>query len=77
MGGTRPSYNLSKYWLYFHSQVIALFHYYNTAKVRNQHQLLTRVKLQNGSRYYFEKLLFSNYHQKLDEMLYLKHFRAF
>ena len=30
-----------KYWLYFHSQVKTLLHYYDTATVRNQHQLLT------------------------------------
>ena len=30
-----------KYWLYFHSNIIALFHYCNTAMVQNQHQLLT------------------------------------
>ena len=30
-----------KCWLYFHSQVTILFHYYHTATVRNLHQLLT------------------------------------
>ena len=29
-----------KYWLYFHSQVMALFHYCDSATLRNQHQLL-------------------------------------
>ena len=32
---------LFKYWLYFHLQVMTLLHYYDTATVRNQHQLLT------------------------------------
>ena len=32
---------LFKYWLYFHSQVMPLLHYYDTATVRNQDQLLT------------------------------------
>ena len=27
--------------LYFHSRAMALFHYYDTATVRHQHQLLT------------------------------------
>ena len=31
---------LFKYWLYFHSQVMPLLHYYDTAVVQNQHQLL-------------------------------------
>ena len=55
---------------------MALFHYYDTATVRNQHQLLTCqfkmavvIILKN---YYFRM----NYHQKLYEMQYLKHFRA-
>ena len=30
-----------KCWLYFHSRAMALFHYYDAATVRNQHQLLT------------------------------------
>ena len=29
-------------YLYSHLQVMALFHYHDTATVRNQHQLLTR-----------------------------------
>ena len=32
---------LFKYWLYFHLQEMPLLHYYDTATVRNQHQLLT------------------------------------
>ena len=30
-----------EYWLYFHSRIMALFHYCDTAMVKNQHQLQT------------------------------------
>ena len=56
-----------KYWLYFQSQAMAYFHYYDTATVRNQHQLLT-CKTYILKNYYF--------YQKLYEMQYLNHFRA-
>ena len=66
--GTRPSYNLS-------SGYMALFHYYATATVRNQRQLLT-CKTSKWESLLFKKLLFTNYHQKLNEMQYTTHFRA-
>ena len=46
---------------------MALFYNHDTATVGNQ--------LQNSIHYYL-KTLFSNYHQKLNEMQYLKHFRV-
>ena len=38
--GTRPSYNLSIGYIFIH-RLWALFHYYCSATVRNQHQMLT------------------------------------
>ena len=63
------SFLLFKYWLYFHARVMALFHYYETVKKRNQHQMLT-FKTSNDIRYFFKKILFSNYHQKLNKIQY-------
>ena len=52
---------------------MALFHYHNTATVRNQHQLLTYKTSKWHSLLFLKTVtLFSNYHPKLNEMQYLK-----
>ena len=54
------------HWLYFHSQVMDLFNYYDTATEQNQHQLLLTCKTSKWQSLIFQKLLFLNYYQKPD-----------
>ena len=72
----RPSYNLSTGYISIHG----LWLYFITTIPLRCEIIISclRVLLQTGIRYYLKKLLVSNYHQKLNEMLYLKvkHFRA-